>query len=161
MVFEEKQQFRQWWLIAILAVAVGVLLINFYYESEGFTFIESKTSLVFSVILPIIIIGGIFILELRTKIDSIGITASFHPLSFFRKHYTWPQIAEIYVREYSAITEYGGWGIRGLGKSTAYNVSGSFGIQIVTKQNKRFLIGTQKHEEAKKVLARYQVKIKT
>lgn len=159
-IFKEKQRFRQWWLIVIMAVVVCSLFLNFYHKTEGFTVIESKISLFFTSILTLIVVGGIFLLELRTKIDPVGITANFHPLPLFQKHFTWSQIEKVYVRKYSALTEYGGWGIRGFGESKAYNISGSYGIQIVTKQNKRFLIGTQKQEEAEKVLARYQDKIK-
>lgn len=50
--------------------------------------------------------------------------ASFH-LQF--KHYPWSLLTKLYVRQYAAIKEYGGWGIRpGLfGKGKAYNVSGN------------------------------------
>ncbi|TVZ25442.1 hypothetical protein JM83_0354 [Gillisia sp. Hel_I_86] len=158
-IFEEKQRFRQWWVILILtATAVGVL-VNLYYETEGFTIIESNFSLIFAAIIIAIVIVGFFMLELRTKIDPIGITATFHPISFFSKHYNWSQIDKVYVRKYAPLTEYGGWGIRGLGEAKAYNVAGNYGIQIVTKKKKRFLIGTQRPQDAEQVLKRYTEKI--
>ena len=51
-----------------------------------------------------------------------------------------------YVRQYSPIIEYGGWGLRfGIfGKGTAFNVSGNKGLQLEFINNKKLLIGTNK-----------------
>ena len=158
-VFQEKQQFRQWWLIAILSITIGGIILNIYNKTEGFRNIGSNKLKVITLIITIIIIASIFILELRTKIDSKGISANFDPFPFFKRHYNWSEIDKIYVRKYSALTEYGGWGVRGFGEAKAYNVSGNYGIQIVTKENKQFLIGTQKPQDAERVLKRYTEKI--
>lgn len=158
-VFHEKQQFRQWWLIAILSITIGGILLNIYNKTEGLQNLGSNKLQVISLLITVIIIASIFILELRTKIDSKGITANFDPFPFFKRHYNWSEIDKIYVRKYSALTEYGGWGIRGFGKAKAYNVSGNYGIQIVTKENKQFLIGTQKPQDVERVLKRYTEKI--
>ncbi len=48
---------------------------------------------------------------------------------------------------------------RGIGRKKAYNVSGNFGIQIVTRDKKRFLIGTRKPDDARAVLLNYSHKI--
>ena len=76
----------------------------------------------------------------------------FHYKPFFRKPkiINCEQIDNIYVRIYSPIKEYGGWGIRTSfdGRNKAYNVSGKIGIQIELKNGKRILIGTQKMKEA-------------
>lgn len=158
-VFEEKQRFSQWWLIAILTITVGAVFLNIYQKTEGFTNPGSNPLAIISLAITMLLVGSIFILELRTKIDSTGISANFAPFPFFKKHYSWSQIDKIYVRKYSALAEYGGWGIRGLNKAKAYNVSGKYGIQIVTKENKHFLIGTQKPQDAERVLKRYAEKL--
>ena len=158
-VFEEEQKFRQWWLIAIMAILLIGGCLNAFYETEGFSNIESNPSSILGVLLVSLIFASIFILALRTKIDSTGISANFHPFPFFRKKYTWSQIDKVYVRKYSALTEYGGWGVRGLGVAKAYNISGNYGIQIVTKENKQFLIGTQKPKDVEQVLIKYTEKI--
>lgn len=158
-IFEEKQQFRQWWLIAILSITIVGVFLNIYYETDGFSNIGSNTASILTLIFTALIIASIFILELRTKIDSKGISANFNPFSFFKRHYNWSEIDRIYVRKYSALTEYGGWGVRGFGIAKAYNVSGNYGIQIVTKEKKQFLIGTQKPQDAEQVLKRYAEKI--
>ncbi|UJH92407.1 hypothetical protein LZ575_07780 [Antarcticibacterium sp. 1MA-6-2] len=98
----------------------------------------------------------IFSLRLETRIDSRGVTARFNPFKFFTKHYYWKDIDNIFVRKYSPIAEYGGWGVRGLGKAKAYNIKGNNGIQIVTKNKKSFLIGTQQPEVARRIINYYR-----
>lgn len=94
----------------------------------------------------------IFILNLETRINSKGISAGFEPLPFFRRNYNWDEIQECYVRTYAPVSEYGGWGIRGFGRAKAYNVSGNKGIHIITKNNERFLIGTEKPDLARRAI---------
>jgi hypothetical protein len=59
----------------------------------------------------------------------------------------WSDIDQIYVREYSPLAEYGGWGIRYSRNGRAYNVRGNKGIQISKKNGKRILLGTQHPDE--------------
>jgi len=56
------------------------------------------------------------------------------------------------VRKYSAVSEYGGWGIKGTSNNRALNISGNMGIQLETKEGKKILIGTHDSEEVTKVL---------
>jgi hypothetical protein len=52
------------------------------------------------------------------------------------------------------LAEYGGWGIR-LGLSgTAYNVSGSEGVQLVLTSGRRILIGSQRSGELEAAIRR-------
>lgn len=157
-IYEERQRFRQWWFILIWGIIVIGLFVNFYNETNGFTVNHSNTSLNFAAIILAVVIVLFFMLELRTKIDRSGITATFHPITYFSKHYSWSQIDKVFVRKYAPLREYGGWGIRGFGEAKAYNISGNYGIQIVTKKKKYFLIGTQKPKEVEKVLKRYSEK---
>lgn len=152
-IFEEKQGVKQWWVYAIMILCViGIAVQIFYQDNSNF----NETLVLFGIlILNLLILVLLFKIELRSRIDSIGIHASFHPFPFYRKKYAWSQIDKVYVRKYAALTEYGGWGARGFGEAEAYNVSGKYGIQIVTKEQKKFLIGTQNPQDAQKVLTRY------
>lgn len=72
--------------------------------------------------------------------------------------------SKAYVRTYDALSEYGGWGLKGgalwnNSKGKAINVSGNIGIQLELKNGKKLLIGTQKKKEAENVLLNYQTKI--
>jgi hypothetical protein len=98
-------------------------------------------------------------MQLITRIDHEGISTKFTPLGFSKKFFSWKEMDQCFIRKYKPLMEYGGYGIRGLGKKKAYNVSGNIGIQIVTRDNKSFLIGTRKPEEAREVIKNYQNKI--
>ncbi|MDX1761445.1 MAG: hypothetical protein R3218_04755 [Christiangramia sp.] len=156
-VFKEEQAFRQWWLFLISGSTLLASAIPFLNFTEGFQY---NTGKFIAFILVALIIIFFWIVRLRTKINSTGIYANFTPLKIFKKHYKWSEIEDCYVRKYSPITEYGGWGIRGLGEAKAYNVSGDTGIQIITKNHEKFLIGTKKPEQAKKIIERYKDKFK-
>ncbi|WP_405198096.1 hypothetical protein [Christiangramia sp. LLG6405-1] len=148
-IFKENQRFRQWWLIILLITIVIASALPLFSE------ISINKVRLESVIAPIIslqVFVLIFILKLETRINSKGITAGFEPLPFFRRNYNWDEIKECYIRTYAPVSEYGGWGIKGFGRAKAYNVSGNKGIQIITKNNERFLIGTEKSELARRAI---------
>ena len=56
------------------------------------------------------------------------------------------------VRTYSALKDYGGWGIRYGRRGKAYNVSGNCGVQLEFSNGDRLLFGSQKPEEFTKAL---------
>lgn len=137
-LFTEKQRFTQWWfwLIILLVVAFA-----FYYE-------ESTLERVVALIIPLFL----FILNLETEISQEGISVRFFPFHLKKKFFAWDEIAKAEVREYSPLLEYGGWGIRRGKSGVAYNVKGNIGLQLVLKNGKKILIGTQKAEELKQIL---------
>lgn len=93
--------------------------------------------------------------KLKTEITREGISYQFKPFIKKVKTIKWEEVENCYVRIYSPIKEYGGWGWRT--KFTrdggiAYNVSGNIGIQLELKSGKNILIGTKKGKEVEKVL---------
>lgn len=159
-VFLEKQFIKRWWLfmliLAIIVIGVGTA----YYATVN---AEEDTALIVSIIslaitIPIVI--ALLSLRLQTRMDEKGILTYFHPLGFTKKFYSWSEIKEVYVRTYDPLSEYGGWGIRGLGRDKrAYIVQGNTGIQIITKHDEKFLVGTLKAEEAKKTIQQYHTSV--
>ncbi|MBL86550.1 MAG: hypothetical protein CMO82_07820 [Winogradskyella sp.] len=90
----------------------------------------------------------------------------FFPFQLKFKLLPWNEIKTANVRTYDAITEFGGWGLKGgalwnKSKGRAINVSGDIGIQLQLKNGKKLLIGTQKKEEAIRVLEAYKTKLNT
>jgi len=153
-VFRETQKFNQWWIYAIVIFTGAGASISIYQETDGLTNFNEAGPIFFALFL-IGILFYLFSLRLRTSIDKLGIKATFKPLPFFSRTFNWDEIETCHVRKYSAITEYGGWGIRGIFPAKAYTVRGSYGIQIVTKNKVQFLIGTQEPEKAKATIKRY------
>lgn len=86
-------------------------------------------------------------IKLVTEVHSDGIKVYFSPLHFPSKYLSWQEIESIYPRVYSPVADYGGWGIR-YGKSgSAYNIRGNQGVQLILKNGKKFLIGTQQPDD--------------
>lgn len=158
ILFSETQKFRQWWLWVIL-IGINALLLYGVYQQvlKGQTFGSkpaSNTELL--VITGITLLLTIFILFIRldTYIKEDGVYVKFFPLHVKARHYSWPQLSKCYVRKYSPIREFGGWGLRiGLfGK--AYNISGNQGLQLEFADDRKLLIGTQKSKQLTEALIR-------
>ncbi|MEO6838453.1 MAG: DUF6141 family protein [Ginsengibacter sp.] len=156
ILFSETQRFKQWWLWVLL---IGSDLFIFYgvYKQiiTGHPFGEKPASnaelliVAFSTLLPTILF---LIIRLDTRIRKDGVYVKSFPLHFKFRHYSWTQLSKCYVRKYSPMGEFGGWGLRfGIG-GKAENISGNQGLQLEFTNNKKLLIGTQKPEELKEAL---------
>lgn len=90
--------------------------------------------------------GSYFFDTFETHIGVEGIQLRFFPFHLKFKKISWDEISQCYVREYSPIGEFGGWGLRFgfFGQGNAWNVAGNRGLQIEFKNGKKLLIGTQK-----------------
>ena len=113
-----------------------------------------------TVVLVLGLLALTFITRLETKIDDIGIHYGFWPFQRTLRTASWHEIESCHVRTYSAISEFGGWGykISISGKGKVYNTKGNQGIQIIFKNNKKTLVGTQKPDEARDIIARFTAK---
>lgn len=148
--FYEIQRFRQWWLWLIILFVLGFSAYNSYENAEYF----SRTELIISSAIPAMIFFLFFITKLETKIDHLGVRVRLFPFHLQFKYFPWKNIQKAYVRKYSPLMDYGGWGLRlgFFGRGKAYSVSGDLGLQLVFKDGKKLLIGTEKAVEIKKIL---------
>ena len=163
-IFKEEQRFTQTWLIVLLVVStiVPVAIVINSYTTEGSTLSLSELALTIGLVL----IAPFFLLlfNLSTRIDEHGIHYKFFPIHFKFKTIKWDTISKAHVRTYDAITEYGGWGLKGgffwkKSKGVAINVSGDVGIQLELTNGKKILIGTKLKDQAEQVLKTYHSKI--
>ncbi|CAL2082114.1 hypothetical protein [Tenacibaculum sp. 190524A05c] len=145
-VFKEEQRFTQLWIIVVLVMSTIVPLALF-----ARAYANNQMSLQDVIIASTLILAScffIFVFKLTTKIDKAGIHYKFSPVHFSFKLIKWNDMEEVYTRKYDAISEFGGWGFkvnpfRKKNKSIALNIAGDDGIQILTKEGKQILIGTQ------------------
>lgn len=159
-VFSETQRFDQWWLIALMVI-VSAITIGFIVV--GYTKIEPEEItpyLITSIpagFITIVVTGAIFFVKLKTRIDETGIHYGFWPFQKKLKTASWAEIERVYTRKYKPLREFGGWGykfsLKGNGK--VYNTKGNMGIQIVFKDQRKTLVGTQQPDVAQKVLHNY------
>lgn len=152
LVFKEEQKFTQWWLWLIL-IPIAILPIFGMYKQLilGENFGNNPMSNIGLILFSIFIfslIGLIFLIKLKTKIDENGIWMSFYP--FVKKKFNWKEIKTIAVVNYGFV---GGWGIRFWTRyGTVYNIKGNKGLAIELINGKKILIGTQKENELKQLI---------
>ena len=158
ILFTERQRFKQLWLWLILLGINGLFLFGVFKQViNGQQFGDkpmSNTGLLIATGLTLLLTILFINFRLDTIIKKDGIYVRFFPLHLKFKHYSWDSLTKSFVRQYSAITEYGGWGLRlGLfGKGKAYNVSGDKGLQLEFANNKKLLIGTNKPDQLTETL---------
>ena len=153
ILFSETQKFKQWWLLLILFGINGLFLFGVFIQVIGGQQFGNKpmsdTALIIATVLTFLLTFLFINLRLDTIIKKDGIYVRFFPIHIKFKHYAWDTLTKSFVRHYSAITEYGGWGLRiGLfGKGKAFNVSGDKGLQLEFANNAKLLIGTNKPDQ--------------
>lgn len=151
-VFQEVQKFTQPWLVVLVLALAGwawflvVSQLFFDWPAEpgvAEKIIMAVVWLLVGVGLPALLLGSRLITEVRPD----GIYIRYIPFHRAYRRYAWEEIRESAARRYRPVREYGGWGIRGLGNNRAYNVSGGMGLQLVFKNGRRLLIGSQRADE--------------
>lgn len=145
--YKESQSFLTKWLIVLFLV---FFCIEFYDLYTEYSIVKSINIGVSFWIILIVIIAFV-LMRLQTNIDHEGISIRFIPF-VIRKKILWTEIEEVYLTEYT-LSDFGGWGYRVGSKGTAYTTKGKYGVQLVLKNGKRLLIGTQNPEDVKQVLA--------
>ncbi len=150
--FTEEQKFTQWWLWIIL-IGIGVLpIFPVFKQVSNEVEVVSENSFGFAFIIFSVIIYGLIalflVVKLKTEINQNEIRMSFFP--FVKKQVGWSEIKTAEVVNYGFV---GGWGIRlGTAYGTVYNIKGNKGLAIELTNGKKFLIGTQKETEMKKMV---------
>ncbi|MFL5808454.1 MAG: hypothetical protein ACJ749_02975 [Flavisolibacter sp.] len=112
-------------------------------------------------LMSVILINGVVIAfiasllsysRMITQIRTDGIYIRFPPFQSSFIAYRWENILDVYLRNYDALSEYGGWGIKFTAMGIGYVLPGTWGIQMVLKDKTRVLISTKMPAEVSQVL---------
>ena len=165
MPFYEVQRFTQCWLWVVLMLTMLVLVGVFGYGfiqqlvlgkpwgdrpvSDGTLILVGSAILLFS--------GGMiylfYSLRLITEVRAEALHIRFYP--FRTKIIPCNTITSCAARRYRPLSEYGGWGIKYGRSGWAYNILGDWGVQLVLKNGKRILIGSQRADELERALKKH------
>jgi len=166
ILFTESQKFKQWWLWIILLSINLLLIYGFYIQIiKGQPFGDrpmSNNGQIIGAIISVLVTILFYNFKLQTIIKEDGIYYRFFTIHIAYRKLTWDKLKFSFIRKYSPIFEYGGWGLRFgiMGKGQAINVSGNQGLQLVLTNNSKILIGTNKPEELNEILAHIgQIKV--
>lgn len=156
--FYERQSMKQWW-IWILFVGMDMLLIfgsvlQLIFDTPfGNKPMSDPCLLIVTILFLLWSLFMLFVLTLHTYINDEGVFVKYFPLQFRYKLYDWNNITTSYVRKYNPLLEYGGWGVRiGLKATKAYIMSGNMGLQLILKNGRKVLIGTNRPDDLESVL---------
>jgi hypothetical protein len=106
-------------------------------------FISHNSRIVYSVIVPLIIILLPYCFSIKTIINNEGVYVKRTPFQIRYKFFNWDYISKAYIRKYKPFREFGGWGKSK--KSTT--MSGNMGIQLEFIDGKNLLIGTRRSQD--------------
>jgi hypothetical protein len=146
--FSEHQQFRQWWLIALLGVvaAAGWVPLIAELATGGDALTDPLWSLVLVGILTLILPAWLLYLRLETSVDAESVHIRFRG-AFIRRSIPYSDIEHFEAVTYRPVAEFGGWGIRWRRGKIAYSVSGTGGVRLRLTSEKEVLIGSQMADE--------------
>ena len=92
-------------------------------------------------ILMFIILILVSIMKIDLRVNDDEVTYRVFPLQWKSNSIRRNDIDTMFIRKYSPMSEFGGWGIRTNGKCKAYTVKGNKGMQIILKNGNQILVG--------------------
>ena len=99
-----------------------------------------------------LILFSVLTLRQTTIVASDAVTVRYGFL--YRVQIPFSEIAHAEAVSYRPVRDYGGWGIRGLGRRRALNTRGNQGVLITRADGSTILVGSQKPRELLAALAR-------
>ena len=157
ILFEEIQQFTKASVRDFIKVLMGVVFITLIISLVVQKGRMTDYNRLLIILLPLLfVINTILGSKLITQIRTNGIYVHFPTWQPRVSIYNWADIAEIFVRDYGAMREFMGWGIRYAPGKMGYIVAGTSCIEIVFKNGNKILITTQRPDEVNEVLRRIE-----
>ncbi|MEQ1822251.1 MAG: hypothetical protein ABL949_07065 [Fimbriimonadaceae bacterium] len=152
--FQETQRFSAWVYSLIGLTSVGTLIMGFVQIGMGIPVGNHPSSNV--VMIVIVVTFGLlfplafFGLKLEISTNAEGVLIQLRP--FANRTIGYDEIASVEAMTYQPLLEYGGWGVRGLGKKRAYNARGNDGVLLTLKDGATVMLGTQRMVELESVI---------
>lgn len=154
--FKEKQKFTQILIWIFFIGFIGswcYIKYQTFYLKQPFLEIKPTDNIFHTVDLIIGLLILLFLIaNLQTELRSDGFYYKFFPFQFRFRQINWSDVETMEIRKYKPISEYLGWGIRFGSKGQAYNVKGNIGLQLVLKNGKQILFGTQRPKDLQKAI---------
>ncbi|MEL4305296.1 DUF6141 family protein [Methanococcoides sp. LMO-2] len=150
--FREVQKFRQFWVSSLVLIPAVVTLYGAYKQlflgqPFGNNPASDTTMVILTIIFGFLFPLFIFSMKMVTEVRSDGVYVRFFPFHLSFKKFGYADIASYRSVHYSALRDYGGWGVRYGRNGKAYNISGNDGIRLEFRNGKHLLIGSQRTHE--------------
>lgn len=162
--YHEEQFIRENWFVLLAApvlLCMVVLQVYGMYQqlylgkpwgdnpaSDTGLIIFSVTTIIVMLLIAILLFRSRLIIEVRGD----GFFYSFPILINRTRKINLADIESYVVGKYHPLRDFGGWGIRFGLSGKAYNIKGKMGLQLVLKNGKKILFGTQHPEELRRAM---------
>lgn len=153
--FKETQKLNlRWKWIFFIALYIIMFWALYYQMNEKFDF-SAVISITFSLCMIFLLNIVVITMKLETEIDESRIIYRYKPFHLKPKIIYWNEVSDFYIRIYKPYKEYGGYGLqRKMKYGRAFTVSGKTGLQLLFKDGKKILIGTQKPKEIEMIVGK-------
>ena len=156
VLYREIQYLRQKLITALIAISflLPVIIVAVAYVAENKSgtptvqSIDKQSELVASLIFTLALGIAVFLLfrysNLKLEVRTDGFYYKYFPFHLSVHKILTNDVSKVYIRDFSPLGEYGGWGIRyGFAKrGKGYIVSGKTGLQFELKNGKKILFTT-------------------
>jgi uncharacterized membrane protein (DUF485 family) len=149
ILFRERQRLPNWALVVIIVLGVGLpLYIAFQQLWLGRPVGDKPMSnRGVAVLVPCIILPALALarLNLDTRLYRDRLRVRLFP--FADDNFPLSRIVRWEVRNYSAIKEFMGWGVRYGSGGIGYTMKGNHGLQLILDDGSRVLVGSQRPKD--------------
>ncbi|MFL5741998.1 MAG: DUF6141 family protein [Flavisolibacter sp.] len=153
ILFEETQAvgnktMRQFFLVTSFLFVLA-LLVNLVIQKGQ---ISNLTRVLTAGLLFLSLATIVINVRLVTRIRKDGIYVRYQPFQASFIRFGWNEIEGVYIREYNAVLEYNGWGIKTGIAGRSYTAGGNTGLQLELRNGTRVLIGTRQPEKLQQLI---------
>jgi hypothetical protein len=149
-LFREAQRFRVWIFWVPIAIVTIVVWWQFFEQvvrnnPQGTQPLPDWAAWALAIVFGLGFPAFALAVRLMTEVYPGELVVRVFP--FPRTRIALGEVREAEVREYVALREFGGWGVRTGPSGKAYAAFGNEGVQLWFKDEKRILIGSQRARE--------------
>ena len=157
VIFKEIQSVRSQWiwglvLIPIVVCLYGMIQQLIFKKTWGNNPMSDTGLLIVGLIVIIGLPLFMFLNRLEIQVSSYGVYYRYRPFHFQYQRIPKENLVSYQIVHYQPLRDYGGWGIRYGKYGKAYTLSGDIGVQLVTIDQKKILLGTLRPEDMQKAL---------
>jgi len=154
VLYEEKHSMPKWsWIIIILLIFVfwGIVIVQLGLGIQvGNNAMSDGEAIVAALIFGFLIPAMLLLIRGEVKVTNESVIVSLTPL--YRKSFEIKSIKKIEQLEIKPLREFGGWGIRWNGAKWGFIMEGNGGVEIITNQNKIFVVSSKNAPELFRIL---------
>ncbi|GAB4368753.1 MAG: hypothetical protein Kow0062_02140 [Acidobacteriota bacterium] len=134
-------------LIGVAVIVPTALVTGLALSGSPLPFAQVLAILAPALLVLVALMAFLSVCRLVVEVHDDGVHVRFAPFHRRPRRFAPDEIADVVVRDYRPLREYGGWGIRiASGGRRAYTVSGTRGCELVLRDGRRIMIGSRQPE---------------